>query len=161
MVTIYYLEMLDSSDLRGKRASKGLQVRECEIPQSQVNRFLYRTVGEAWDWTERLSWSDEQWRALVASTDHRTWIASCKGAIAGYYELRRARDTGVEILYFGLAPRFIGQGLGGYLLTHAIESAWAWEGAERVWVHTCSLDHPGALRNYQARGFRLYKEEPG
>ena len=63
----------------------------------------------------------------------------------------------VEIAYFGLAPRFIGKGFGGYLLSHAIKSAWAWEGTRRVWVHTCTLDHPTALQNYKARGLEVYK----
>jgi GNAT superfamily N-acetyltransferase len=60
--------------------------------------------------------------------------------------------------YFGLLPPFLGQGIGGALLTAAIERAWAMD-ARRVWVHTCTLDHPAALRNYQARGFRLYDEK--
>jgi len=65
----------------------------------------------------------------------------------------------VEILYFGLAEAFFGQGFGGPLLTHALQSAWAWPGTTKVWVHTCSLDHPSALANYQARGLRIYREE--
>jgi GNAT superfamily N-acetyltransferase len=64
----------------------------------------------------------------------------------------------LEIAYFGLLPQFIGRGIGGTLLTSAIERAWEM-GAARVWVHTCSLDGPSALGNYQARGFRYYKEE--
>lgn len=63
----------------------------------------------------------------------------------------------VEIAYFGLLPQFIGKGFGGHLLTRAVEQAWAM-GARRVWVHTCTLDGPAALANYQARGFRIYKE---
>jgi hypothetical protein len=46
--------------------------------------------------------------------------------------------------------------LGGALLTATVERAWAL-GARRVWVHTCSLDHPNALPGYQARGFRVFK----
>ena len=65
----------------------------------------------------------------------------------------------MEIKYFGLAPAFIGKGFGGRLLTAAIEQAWDWGEVKRVWVHTCSLDHPGALSNYQARGMQLYKTE--
>lgn len=65
----------------------------------------------------------------------------------------------MEIAYFGLAPRFIGEGIGGYFLSHAITSAWSWDGTKRVWVHTCTLDHPGALPNYQARGMTIYHVE--
>jgi GNAT superfamily N-acetyltransferase len=86
-------------------------------------------------------------------------------ALAGYYELRQDDDGGVEIAYFGLLPEFIGRGLGGALLTSAIEVAWSPRGGivpTRVWVHTCNRDHPQALANYQARGMIVYKveEEP-
>jgi GNAT superfamily N-acetyltransferase len=63
----------------------------------------------------------------------------------------------VEIAYFGLAPKFIGRGFGGYLLSQAIKSAWKMKGTQRAWVHTCTLDHPGALRNYKARGMEVYR----
>jgi GNAT superfamily N-acetyltransferase len=76
---------------------------------------------------------------------------------AGYFELRR-HPTDVEIAYFGLVPRFIGQGLGGALLTRAAQEAWT-IGASRVWLHTCTLDSPHALPNYLARGFREFKTE--
>jgi GNAT superfamily N-acetyltransferase len=72
--------------------------------------------------------------------------------------LRRDDQSGVEIAYFGLLPAFIGRGLGGALLTNAIEEAWQMS-PERVWVHTCTLDHPSALANYQARGMEVYKVE--
>ena len=62
-------------------------------------------------------------------------------------------------MYFGLGVRFIGKGMGGYLLSQAIEKAWSLENTQRVWVHTCSLDHPSALKNYQARGFSIFKTE--
>jgi ribosomal protein S18 acetylase RimI-like enzyme len=158
--TTYYLEMTDPAAHRAKPAPADLQISECRIKQFRFNRFLYQLIGEPWAWTDKLSWSDAQWRELVESPGHRTWVAYHQGAIAGYYELsKQGRD--VEILYFGLAPEFFGQGFGGALLSHAIESAWAWEGCERVWVHTCTFDHPSALANYQARGLRLYHEEHG
>ena len=62
-------------------------------------------------------------------------------------------------MYFGLGVRFIGKGMGGYLLSQANEKAWLLENTQRVWVHTCSLDHPSALKNYQARGFSIFKTE--
>lgn len=157
-VTTYYLEMLSPDALIAKPPVDGLEIRSVEVPQFQFNRFLYQLIGEVWQWTDKLSWTDEQWTALVDSENHQTWVAYYQGAIAGYYELTKEGES-VEILYFGLAPQFIGKGFGGYLLSSAIQSAWNWEGVERVWVHTCSLDHPNALANYQARGFSLYKTE--
>jgi len=72
--------------------------------------------------------------------------------------LQRGDDGAVEIIYFGLLPAFVGRGLGGALLSSAIEEAWR-VNPLRVWVHTCSLDHPAALANYQARGMKIYKTE--
>ena len=64
----------------------------------------------------------------------------------------------VEIVYFGLAPESIGRALGGALLTDALERAWVWE-ARRVWVHTCTLDHPAAVKSYEARGMTVYDRQ--
>jgi RimJ/RimL family protein N-acetyltransferase len=157
-VTTYYLEMLNPAHLVGKQVPEGLNVAECTIPQYKLNRFLYSFIGERWQWTDKLPWTDDQWREYVESGRVRTWVGYCGGAVAGYFELLRNTND-VEIIYFGLATEFIGKGYGGYLLTRAIEEAWAWPGVERVWVHTCTLDHPGALQNYLSRGMTIYKEE--
>jgi GNAT superfamily N-acetyltransferase len=81
-----------------------------------------------------------------------------KGELAGYFELRRDTDGGVEIAYFGLLPGFTGRRLGAHLLTEAVERAWSL-GARRVWLHTCTFDHPAALPNYVKRGFTVFKTE--
>ncbi len=80
------------------------------------------------------------------------------GTPAGYFELELQPDAQVELAYFGIAKQFIGRRLGGHLLTVALQKAWAF-GAQRVWVHTCTLDHAAALANYQARGMTVFKEE--
>lgn len=157
--TTFYLEMTASTELREKPPRPDLQIVECEVPQPELNRFLYALVGQAWDWSDLSGWSDAQWRALVEQEGHRTWVAYHRGAIAGYYELFRPDGRNVEIRYFGLVGAFMGLGFGGPLLSHALRSAWDWPGTERVWVHTCTLDHPAALANYQARGLRIYQEE--
>lgn len=155
----YYLDMQHPEQIRSKALPAELRVVECEIKQYQLNRFLYQLVGEPWQWTDKLSWSEAQWRELVEQPNHRTWVAYQQGAVAGYYELLRDAEGVVEILYFGLAEAFFGRGFGGPLLSHALQSAWAWPGTTRVWVHTCSLDHPSALANYQARGLQIYRED--
>ncbi len=156
----YFLEMTAPSQLRAKPVPQDLLVSECEIKQFRFNQFLYRLIGGPWQWIERLDQSDEAWQREIESPDLRTWVAYHRGAIAGYYELRRSADD-VEILYFGLESGFFGRGFGGGLLSHAIKSAWEWPGTRRVWVHTCTLDHPSALQNYQARGFTLYDQQVG
>ncbi len=158
-ITTYYLELTSPSLLNDKNESKGLEIYESEIKQFQFNRFLYQLVGEAWEWFDKLSWSNDQWKAYAENDNLRTWVAYFKGSPAGYYELQQQKGGDVEIAYFGLAPKFIGQGFGGYLLSQAIKTAWDLEGTKRVWVHTCTLDHPSALKNYKARGMQIYRVE--
>ena len=105
----------------------------------------------------RLCSSDEI-RAYLADPALELWVLREGVETAGYFELRMHRDRSVEIAYFGLVPAFVGRGLGKFLLTRAVERAWA-RGATRVWLHTSSLDHPSALPNYLARGFSIWKQE--
>lgn len=158
-ITTYYLEMLTPEEINVKSESNGLTVCECEVDCWEVNRFLYQFVGKSWHWNDKLNWSDAQWKDYVQQKQLRTWIGYWKGSIAGYFELLDDQKGNIEIMYFGLAEAFIGKGLGGFFLSKAIEYAWSFEGAKRVWVHTCSLDHPQALANYQARGLTLFREE--
>lgn len=158
-ITVYHLEMLSREQLCASSDDRGLQVSECEVRQYPLNRFLYQLVGQHWEWNDRLGWSDSQWQAYAERNELHTWLALYRGSPAGFYELERQPGDTVEIKYFGLAKPFIGKGLGGYLLSHALQSAWDWGETQRVWVHTCTLDHPGALSNYQARGMQLFKTE--
>ena len=48
--------------------------------------------------------------------------------------------------------------LGSYLLFQAIQKSFHGD-INRVWVHTCSLDHKNALNNYIARGMKIFKTE--
>jgi GNAT superfamily N-acetyltransferase len=158
-VTTTFLEMLDPRDHKVKmRVDPDFRIMECLPKQFQYNRFLYHLIGEDWHWTDKNVWTEEEWRKYAEDDNLRTWIGYVGGSPVGYYELRSQKRGNVEIVYFGLAKPFIGKGFGGPLLSHAIQSAWNW-GAKRVWVHTCTLDHPHALVNYQARGMRIYKTE--
>ena len=157
-----YLEMRSRDQLRPKRADARFQVREKRNRDWRFNRDLYFRVGEQWDWIDKRPWTDEQWKEYAAAAELCTFAGYYDDVLAGYYELRRDTEGGVEIAYFGLLPEFIGRGLGGALLTSAIEEAWARRGGivpTRVWVHTCNRDHPQALANYQARGMIVYKVE--
>ena len=155
-VVTYSLEMLNVNALNEKPKPQDLTVVEAEVKEFRFNRYLYQLVGESWGWTDKLEHSDEQWQEYANSESLRPWVGYYQGSIAGYFELKTQTAGNVELAYFGLAPQFIGKGLGGYLLSKAIKSAWSMEGVKRVWVHTCSLDHPSALANYQARGFEIY-----
>jgi len=129
----------------------------------ELYRRCYRTVGEAFHWRDRWDWTDAQIRAHLADPAIALYVAVRIGrggeALIGWYELRTvAEDRSVEIAYFGLVPAELGRGLGKHLLSCAVRDAWAL-GPARVWLHTCTLDHPNALPNYAARGFVPYKTE--
>jgi GNAT superfamily N-acetyltransferase len=158
-VTTFYLEMTSPHQLRAKRSLRAdLTVACVEQPMPELNRFFYASVGAEWYWIDRLPWTYRQWLDYLSRPGVETWVFSVAGVPAGYFELNGQPSGDVELIYFGLLPAFTGQGLGGHLLTQAIERGWAFP-ARRVWLHTCTLDHPSALSNYQARGFRLYREE--
>lgn len=157
-----YLEMRSPEQLQPKQADARFKVREQTELDWRFNRDLYFRVGEQWDWIDQRAWTDEQWNEYATAPGLRTFAGYYGEALAGYYELRRDREGGVEIAYFGLLPEWIGRGLGGALLTSAIEEAWRMEpNPPRVWVHTCNRDHPQALANYEARGMVIYKVEKG
>ncbi|QUY62495.1 hypothetical protein [Gulosibacter molinativorax] len=130
-------------------------------------RFLYGLVGGPWFWTDRLWWSREQWEEELAVPGTEFWIPYGGGVPLGYLQLQpivHEDGTHVEVRYFGIIESAIGDGLGGTLLEHEVRAAWALPErfasldlppVTRVWVHTCSLDGPAALANYQARGFEV------
>ena len=158
-VTTWYLEMVAPSDLRPALLDEpSLEVRRAEVPSPELNRFLYTAVGGDWHWTDRLDWSFDRWREYLERPELETWVAYFRGTPAGYFELERQPADAVEIAYLGLLPAFVGRGIGGHLLTVATTRAWQ-GGTRRVWLHTASLDGPHARRNYEARGFRLFRTE--
>ncbi len=156
--TIWHLEMLPPEELCARVLPPETQLVKQEIPLPDLSRFFYLEVGKLWQWTDRLLWTEEQWRNWVEREAFQTWMLLFHGTPAGYFELN-SLDGAVEIAYFGLLPLFIGKGLCVGLLSAAVEKAWGMN-AKRVWVHTCCLDHPYALKNYQARGFQIYLESP-
>ena len=158
-ITVYYLEMTERDQLRPKYSQQpNLSVVESEIALPELSRFLYAAVGAQWHWWQRLSWTYQQWLDWLQQPSVRTWVAYVSGTPAGYFELEQQAQNSIELAYFGLLPRFISSGIGGHLLTTALQQAWGWQ-AQRVWLHTCSLDHPHALANYQARGLSIYRQE--
>jgi GNAT superfamily N-acetyltransferase len=159
VVTRTYLEMRSPDDLRPAATPESSpsveRVDRCSV---ELFRHLYAEVGRAFHWTDRLAWSDDTICRHLENPGVSIWLMSSKAEPAGYFELREHEDASVEIAYFGLMPNFIGRGWGKYLLTRAVQAAWEL-GPERVWLHTCTLDHPAALPNYLKRGFRRVREE--
>jgi len=154
-----YLEMTDASQLTGEASTPSGVTLVCErsYPPAQWRR-LYAEVGGEYHWVDRLGWTDDDIQRYLGDPGVELWILREGPEDAGYFELRKDADGGVEIAYFGLLPAFTGRGLGRYLLGAAVTRAWALR-PSRVWVHTSSLDHPSALPNYLARGFSVWKQE--
>jgi ribosomal protein S18 acetylase RimI-like enzyme len=159
LVTRTYLELAAPSDFRPvdqpDPAPRIERVGECP---ASFYRYLYAEVGRAFRWTDRLGWSDDTIRGHLATPGLSLWLLTWEAAPAGYFELKPHEDGSVEIAYFGLLPEYIGRGWGKYLLSEAVREAWRLK-PTRVWLHTCTLDHPAALPNYLGRGFRSVREE--
>ncbi len=158
-VTTWYLEMLNPGQLcTALLDHPELVVAQSEIPSPEFSRFLYTSVGGDWYWIQRLDWTYSHWLDYLKRKEVQTWVAYICGTPAGYIELEAQQGNNVEIAYFGILGQFRGQRIGAHLLSIGVQQAWKMD-AQRVWVHTCSLDGPYAMANYLARGFQLYKEE--
>jgi GNAT superfamily N-acetyltransferase len=158
-VTRTYLAMSAPAELVPARPPDGdARIERVGFCSTAFFRYLYAEVGGQYRWTDRLTWTDARIRAYLDAGDIAFYVLYVESAPAGYFELRRHEDGSSEIAYFGLMGDYIGRGLGGWLLTRAVETAWAGEPA-RVWLHTCTLDHPNALPNYLRRGFRPVRQE--
>ena len=159
LVTVVYLEMT-SPDQRTAAPgwTEPATVLHAERPTVSFYRYLYDTIGTDWHWYMRRQLSDEALAAIIHDDAVEVFVLYVRGVPAGYVELDRRVEGEVEIAYFGLIPHYIGRGLGPGLLDWALERAWSYR-PRRVWLHTCSLDHPKALAVYRRAGFEVYDRE--
>ena len=151
--------MTSPGDLIASPAPGGsVRIDQVLVCPASFFRYLYREVGRFYHWVDRLGWDDQEIRDYVGQSKISLWVMYAEGSPAGYFELSGQDDGSIEVAYFGLLPEFLGRGLGRYLLTEAVRQAWN-TGANRVWLHTCTLDDPAALPNYLKRGFKPFNEE--
>jgi GNAT superfamily N-acetyltransferase len=154
--TVTYLEMFERPPARPLPAPMGkLALMRAEAPTVSFYRYIYETVGTPWVWFERRQMSDKALEAEILKPTTEIFVLYVGGVPAGYFELNAAEARQTELCYFGLVPDFIGRRLGPFLLNVAIEQAWS-RPIERLWVHTCTFDHPRALPLYQRAGFVVY-----
>jgi GNAT superfamily N-acetyltransferase len=158
-VVITHLEMRHPDDLQPSRsAPAGVRLTRVEGAEAgTMARTCYAVVGGPWHWTDRASYDDDAWQAMLDQENGEVWVARDAEGIAGYFQFAKHPDV-VEIRYFGLVERCIGRGIGGWMLTRAVEQAWT-HGPRRVVLNTCTLDGPAALPNYLKRGFTPVREE--
>jgi GNAT superfamily N-acetyltransferase len=157
-VTIYYLEMLAHAKRSVPAPRSGLSVIHAKHPAVAYYRFLYNGVGKDYHWYSRGRLADVELAAIVQHPLNEIHVLHVGGTPAGFTELDRRNNDDIELVQFGLMPEFIGQGLGKYFLQWTIDQAWSYQ-PTRFWLHTCTLDHPVALPNYQKAGFVVYKQE--
>ena len=154
-----FLELTDLKNLKTNSIKKNKYSVKKIKPDFQLNKFFYKQVGKKHRWIDRLSWSDEKWVNYISNQNLETYVISEKNDLAGFFELLynpELKET--EISYFGLLEEYIGKGIGGYALSIAIKKSFEKQ-IKRVWLHTCTLDHPNALKNYIARGMTVFKKE--
>jgi ribosomal protein S18 acetylase RimI-like enzyme len=154
-----YLEISSLKDLKEiKEISKDYSLELLNPTNFQLNKFFYKNVGKKHQWVDRLIWSETQWIDYVSSKKLKTYIFRHKENLAGFFELIFHKNKEIEIAYFGLLEEFQNKKLGSYLLSEAIKISFS-ENINRVWLHTCSLDHRNALNNYISRGMKIFKTE--
>ena len=155
-----YLEIHSLQDLiEGINPAEEFSVNLINPTDFQLNKFFYKNIGKKHRWIDRLVWTEAQWIDYVSNQNVKTYIFKFKDDLAGFFELiSHGEKKEVEIAYFGLLEEFQNKKLGSYLLSQAIKKSFNGS-IDRVWVHTCSLDHKNALNNYIARGMKIFKTE--
>ncbi len=151
--TVTWLEMTARPALpRRALPLSGLSLVRAEIPPVHYFRYLYDAVGAPYEWTDLHTWSDAEIAAFAQHDAMHLNVAHLDGCPAGFVMLDFREAPVADIAYFGLAPEFVGRGLGSWLLLEGIHDAWD-AGIDRLTVNTCTLDHPAALPLYRSMGF--------
>ena len=153
----YFLEIssINNSNFKSKPSDKYLLNKESKN-NFDLNKFFYKQIGKKHQWTDRLIWQDKNWIDYVSNEKVETYVLQTKNDLIGYFELI-FEGNNCEIAYLGILEEYIGKGLGGFLLSEALKIGL--RKSKRVWVHTCSLDHKNALKNYISRGMKIFKSE--
>ena len=155
-----YLEIKSLKDLfEVSKPTKKCQVFLVDPVDFQLNKFFYKQIGRKYNWVDRLVWEDKKWIDYINNPNIQTYVLKQEEDLIGYFELIFCeKKQEIEIAYFGILEDYFGKKLGGFLLSEAIKKSFLVE-VKRVWVHTCSLDHQNALKNYLARGMTIFKSE--
>ncbi len=156
--TVTYLQMSAEPLLNVVPPARKIAILKAEKPPVHYSRYLYDTAGADYLWVDRKRMSDSELKNVVHDDNYDTWVLFCEGSPAGYFELDYRSMPDIKLAYFGLFGEYTGVGLGKYLLTQAIKTAWSHK-PDRLLVETCTLDHPSALSLYQKCGFTPYAQK--
>ena len=155
-----FLEINSINNLkRSNIPGSNFKITQVNPPDFQLNKFFYKQIGKKYRWIDRLAWEDKKWIEFVENSKVKTFILKDSDNMVGFYEtIHDITKNHAEIAYFGILEEYFGKKCGGYLLSEAIANLFE-DGINRVWLHTCSLDHKNALKNYLARGMKIFKSE--
>jgi len=155
-----YLEIHSLDDLiESKIPSDEFIIEPIHPANFQLNKFFYKNIGKKHHWVDRLVWTNKQWIKYTEDEKVKTFVLKKQDDLVGYYELILHLDQNeTEIAYFGILEEYQNKKLGSFLLSSAIKNSFMLN-SNRVWVHTCSLDHKNALNNYISRGMKIFKKE--
>jgi GNAT superfamily N-acetyltransferase len=154
---VTHLEMTERPAL--SRDPEGAwSLRRVPVPDLDWYRDLYRRIGEQWLWFWRIRMPDAELAAMVQSPLVEVHALVVDGRDEGLLELDFRVPGQCELGMFGVTAKLIGGGAGRWLMNRALELAWS-RSVTRVWVHTCSFDHPAALAFYQRSGFRAFRRQ--
>ena len=155
-----YLEINSLQDLKeGNKPSENYTLSLIDPINFQLNKFFYKNIGKKHKWVDRLTWSEEKWINYVSDKNVKSYVFKFKDDLVGFFELiNHSEKNETEIAYFGILEEYQNKKLGSYLLSEAIKKSFK-NKVNRVWVHTCSLDHKNALNNYISRGMKIFKKE--
>ena len=155
-----YLEINSIEDLNERsKPSDDYSLDLLDPINFQLNKFFYKNIGKKHKWVDRLIWTENQWIDYASSNKVRTYVLKFKDDLAGFFELiYHEEKKEVEIAYLGILEDYQNKQLGSYILSEAIKESFKIK-IDRVWVHTCTLDHRNALKNYITRGMKIFKTE--
>ena len=159
-VTRNYLEINSIKDLReGNKPPDDFSIVLIDPINFQLNKFFYKKIGNKHSWVDRLIWNDKQWIDYVSSKTVKTYVLKEKNDLVGFFELIcHFEKKEIEIAYLGILEEYQNKKLGSFLLSEAIKKSFN-QKIDRIWLHTCTLDHKNALKNYMARGMKIFKSE--
>ena len=155
-----FLEIKSLNELKPKeKPHHKFNIKKVFPKDFQLNKFFYKQIGKDYQWNDRLVWDDTNWMDYISNPSVFTFILKENNDVVGFFELIYHKEKfEMEIAYLGLLKNYITKKLGGYLLTEAIKISFSYN-VNRVWAHTCSLDHKNALKNYLSRGMSIYNTE--
>jgi GNAT superfamily N-acetyltransferase len=133
-------------------------IRHVKAPTLDWYRDLYGRVGQPWLWVSRIRLPDAELAATIQSPSMEIYALAYEGRDEGLLEMDFSEPGHCEIVSFGLTEKLVGSGAGRWLMNRGIDIAWS-HPIERLWLHTCTLDHPAALAFYQRSGFRPFRRQ--